>query len=352
MSTISEKIADAEELPKLRTNKSSRKKKKSRKRSTLRNSFPEQRFNSPNNRTQQNFSPNFVRDVVCYGDKVIFESQEYPGYYLRLFNGSLHLTKRKRTRFTIRSPPGYLAVKNMNDNSFHLSLKRIPINDEALQIPHIVLTLIRALPFDVMLHILKFLPKWTHLARMMYRPWHKIAHKNILRIKILARYEDIIDMNDKDRVFSLITSCPNLIEVSIRNCRILVDKDFRRLTTDNICKNKKLRIMSFGGCRELGDNCIHFLAKLPSLDTLNLARSKITDKGLILITQKLPLLKNLNFYGCELITPSGAQYLISKLRFLEEINLRGTKIQHLPRRFLNLKVDVLLGHAEIEGIYL
>lgn len=308
---------------------------------------------------QKHLSTGTDRAFIHFGDIVCLECKSRPGHFIKVSkrSGTVRLS-RSRTYFKIISPDVNQVVNMTSKTPSSITnskLKRIirrekRIDDKDLGYNEAFLKGLRGLPLEIKFEILQYTRRWVKTVRLLKKDWKFIAEQRFKSIQIRGSFEDIVTLQDKRRLFSLISRCSNLEIVNVRNCDALVDKDFRFLNESGR-ENLRLKVVSFGGCRKLGDDCLTYIARLQSIQALNLAVTQITDRGLDIIGRNMPGLTDLNLYGCQNVTKPGVLKLIERLKFLTILSIRGTPIEYIHPRHGRPKLKVLTGVLEVESIY-
>jgi F-box/leucine-rich repeat protein 2/20 len=109
--------------------------------------------------------------------------------------------------------------------------------------------------------------------------------------------------------------CPNLQLLDVSNCSCISDEGIVEVLT--CCKIVHLNLSY---CHKVNLHGLNF--EVPTLEVLNLSRTRIDDKTLYAISKRVSRLLQLNLEGCFLVTAKGVKQVIENCTQLKEINLR------------------------------
>jgi F-box/leucine-rich repeat protein 2/20 len=108
---------------------------------------------------------------------------------------------------------------------------------------------------------------------------------------------------------------PNLQLLDVKDCSCISDEGIVEVLT--CCKIVHLNLSY---CHKVNLHGLNF--EVPTLEVLNLSRTRIDDKTLYAISKSCSRLLQLNLEGCFLVTAKGVKQVIENCTRLKEINLR------------------------------
>ncbi len=296
--------------------------------------------------------------MVLLGDRIQLESVVRRGYFLCAKpTGAVQLSATDVTQFTLAVPQlkHLVALKRGGESGPFNGLlgprsptakRREPLLSEA---EAEWLRLLAKLPLELVYRILMFRGKWVRDARLVCREWHDAANQHVHRIRVNGEFACIGTPEERAVLLAFIARCRHLTRINLRNVDDLADEDMRVLFD---CRY--LRHLSLGGCRSVRDESLRGLERLAHLVDLNLAATRVSDRGLEAIAAALPRLTSLNLYACQHVTAHGVQRVLSALDRLDSLNVRGCNVDKatldaLQRAFPGCAI--LAGPLSDDGIY-
>jgi F-box/leucine-rich repeat protein 2/20 len=112
---------------------------------------------------------------------------------------------------------------------------------------------------------------------------------------------------------------PNLQLLNLCNCYQISEQVICHVL-ERCCK---IRHLDLGGCSELKLLWLNF--EVPNLEVLNLAKTKVDDETLYVISKSCRGLLQLSLQHCSGVTEKGVKHVVENCTQLREINLRGCR---------------------------
>ncbi|MBP3956243.1 hypothetical protein J8F10_13215 [Gemmata sp. G18] len=148
----------------------------------------------------------------------------------------------------------------------------------------------------------------------------------------LAYCDQVTDAGVK----ALADKLPALTVLNLNACDRVTDAGVKALAD----KLPALTVLNLNACDQVTDAGVKALAdKLPALTALNLAYcDQVTDAGVKALADKLPALTALNLNRCKQVTDAGVKAIADELTVLTTLNLAGCdKVTVLPRSIARLR---------------
>ena len=192
--------------------------------------------------------------------------------------------------------------------SRHVHLKKLHFSQEATELD--VITLRDILPYVIDLDL-------SYCKTMPSSALEFMAQRRMRLTSLCLRYCILCT----DKVFETFdTDLDSLTTLDVSDCPLISDDTL--VAISNNCTSGNLRTLILAGCRTVSDFGVVAVAEtVPSLVTLDLADTDITDTGLRAIAQNLSRLRILDLQYCTYLTDVGMHYLARHATQLTSINL-------------------------------